>query len=122
MQTKNRARTLVVSRAWIRKEMVRIKHVQADRKEHMLLNFSATSPVERGTLKSIRGGKLSIHFFGDLHTVEVVFRTIISVSQISAYGNWPLGFLNVLQVRGDLLLRTNPETTVAPTDLSTTTK
>ena len=37
------AKTLVVSRAWIRKEMVRIKHVQAewdDVAEHMLLNFS----------------------------------------------------------------------------------
>ena len=37
-------------------------------------------------LKSKGGGKLSIHFCADGETVETVFRTIISVNQLSIYG------------------------------------
>ena len=48
--------------------------------------FRATSPVSRGTLKSKGGGKLSIHFCADGDTIETVFRTIISVDQLSMYG------------------------------------
>ena len=48
--------------------------------------FRATSPLSRGTLKSKGGGKLSIHFCADLGTIETVFRTIISVNQLSLYG------------------------------------
>ena len=48
--------------------------------------FRATSPVSRGTLKSKGGGKLSIHFCADEGTNETVFRTIISVNQLSIYG------------------------------------
>ena len=48
--------------------------------------FRATSPLSRGTLKSKGGGKLSIHFCADEETVETVFRTIISVIQLSIYG------------------------------------
>ena len=48
--------------------------------------FRATSPLSRGTLKSKGGGKLSIHFCADGDTIETVFRTIISVSQLSIYG------------------------------------
>ena len=48
--------------------------------------FRATSPLSRGTLKSKGGGKLSIHFCADGETVETVFRTIISVNQLSIYG------------------------------------
>ena len=48
--------------------------------------FRATSPVSRGTLKSKGGGKLSIHFRADQGTIETVFRTIISVNQLSVYG------------------------------------
>ena len=56
--------------------------------EQMILNFSektdipnrGTSPLERLTLRSTRGGKLSIHFCGDPETFEVVFRTITSVN------------------------------------------
>ena len=44
--------------------------------------FRDTSPLP----KSKRGGKLSIHFCADGETVEAVFRTIISVNQISIYG------------------------------------
>ena len=48
--------------------------------------FRATSPLSRGTLKSKGGGKLSIHFCADEGTIETVFRTIISVNQLSIYG------------------------------------
>ena len=48
--------------------------------------FRATSPLSRGTLKSKGGGKISIHFCADADTIETVFRTIISVSQLSIYG------------------------------------
>ena len=40
--------------------------------------FRATSAFSRGTLKSKKGGKLSIHFCADGDTIETVFRTIIS--------------------------------------------
>ena len=48
--------------------------------------FRATSPLSRGTLKSKGGGKLSIHFCADGDTIETVFRTIVSVNQLSIYG------------------------------------
>ena len=48
--------------------------------------FRATSPLSRGTLKSKGGGKLSMHFCADGDTIETVFRTIISVNQLSIYG------------------------------------
>ena len=48
--------------------------------------FRARSPLSRGTLKSKGGGKLSIHFFADGDTIETVFRTIISVNQLSNNG------------------------------------
>ena len=48
--------------------------------------FRATRPLSRGKLKSKGGGKLSIHFCADQGTVETVFRTIISVHQLSIHG------------------------------------
>ena len=48
--------------------------------------FRSTIPLSRGTRKRKRGGKLSIHFCADGETIETVFRTIISVSQLSIYG------------------------------------
>ena len=48
--------------------------------------FRATSPLSCGTLESKGGGKLSIHFCADEGTIETVFRTIISVIQLSIYG------------------------------------
>ena len=48
--------------------------------------FRATSPLSRGVLKSKGGGKLSIHYCADQETIETVFRTIISVNQLSLYG------------------------------------
>ena len=48
--------------------------------------FRATSPLSRGQLKSEGSGKLSIHYCADLDTIQTVFRTIISVSQLSLFG------------------------------------
>ena len=48
--------------------------------------FRATFPLSRGTLNSKGGGKLSIHFCADGDTIGTVFRTIISVHQLSIYG------------------------------------
>ena len=48
--------------------------------------FRSTSPLSRGVLKSKGGGKLSIHFCADEGTIETVFRSIMSVNQLSIYG------------------------------------
>ena len=48
--------------------------------------FRATSPFSRGTLQSKGGGKLSIHFCADGDAIETVFRTLISVNQLSIHG------------------------------------
>ena len=48
--------------------------------------FRATSALDRRSLKSKKGGKLSIHHNGDLSDAELLFRTVISVSQLSVYG------------------------------------
>ena len=48
--------------------------------------FRSTSPLSRGVLKSKGGGKLSIIYCADPGTIETVFRTIISVNQLSIYG------------------------------------
>ena len=48
--------------------------------------FRAASPLSRGTLKSKGGGKLSIHFCADGGTIEIFFRTIISVNQLIING------------------------------------
>ena len=48
--------------------------------------FRATSPLSWGTLKRKGGGKLFIHFCADEDTIETVFRSIISVNQLSIYG------------------------------------
>ena len=48
--------------------------------------FRATFPLSRGQLKSKSHGKLSIHFCADLETIKTVFRTIISVNQLSLNG------------------------------------
>ena len=48
--------------------------------------FRATSPLSRGQLERKGHGKLSIHCCADLETIETVFRTIVSVNQLSLYG------------------------------------
>ena len=44
-----------------------------------------TSPLSRGVLKR-KGGTLSMQYCADSGTIETVFRTIISVNQLSLYG------------------------------------
>ena len=88
-----RARTLVVSWAWIRREMVRNSHMQTEWRMgrchcgHPV--FRGSSDYERGELKSKGKGKLSIYFNGSAETVEVILRTVISVNQFSVYGALP---------------------------------
>ena len=54
--------------------------------ESGLTVFRSTSLVSRGTLKSKGGGKVSMHLCAHQGTIEIVFRTIISVNQLSIYG------------------------------------
>ena len=62
--------------------------------EEMLLEFEesghptfrATTPLSRGILKSKGHGKLSIHLPADEHTIDTIFRIILSVNQLSVYG------------------------------------
>ena len=42
--------------------------------------------MERGELKRKGGGKKTIHYNGSEETVELILRTVISVSQLSIYG------------------------------------
>ena len=48
--------------------------------------FRATSALSRGQLKSRGHGKLSTHYCADLGTTKTVFRTIVSVNQLSLNG------------------------------------
>ena len=62
--------------------------------EMMMLNFEesghpflrATSALDRGFLKSKKGGQFSIYCNGDLSIAELLFRTIISVNRLSVHG------------------------------------
>ena len=45
-----------------------------------ILIFRVTTPLSRGNLKSKGRGKLSIHFAVDEHTIDTIFRIILSVS------------------------------------------
>ena len=84
------ARTLVVSWAWIREEMVRnqMKNGTMPLVLRCLTSVKVGHPVgwERGTLRSKRSGTLSIHFNGSDETAELILRTVISVNQLSVYG------------------------------------
>ena len=61
--------------------------------EEMLINFRqsghhvfrGSSALNRGALRSKGGDKLLIHYCGDLEVVELVFSTVVSVSQLSIY-------------------------------------
>ena len=48
--------------------------------------FWATSALDQGFLKSKNGGKLSIHFSGDLANAELLSGTTNSVNQLSIHG------------------------------------
>ena len=90
---------MVILRTWIRKKWYSTdnerRQGERDRvAELMMIRFGesghpvfrAASPLSRGTLKRKGGGKLSIHFCADGETIETVFRTIISVNQLSVNG------------------------------------
>ena len=66
--------------------------------------FRSTSPLSRGVLKSKGGGQLSIHYCADPGTIETVFRTIISVNQLSIYG--AVAEICII-AQGDLLWKDN---------------
>ena len=101
-----------------------------------MLNFSESGhPVFRGS--SAFGtrrfeetkGKLSVHFCGDDKTVEVGLRTIISVNQLSIYGavagTWDelaCRIFGCQEHTKETAAQENPESTVIPTELSTTNK
>ena len=73
------ARTLVISGAWMREEMVWNPYSQTGRR-------GATSALERRESRSKGKEKKSIHFNGSEETVELILRTLLSVNQLSAYG------------------------------------
>ena len=92
-------RKMVIARTWIRKKWYATHESKPQGKwdivaELMMIKFGesghpvfrSTSPLSRGALKSKGGGKLSIHFCADERTIETVFRTTISVNQLSIYG------------------------------------
>ena len=62
--------------------------------EEMMDNFSesghhvfrASRAINRGTLRGKGGGRLPIHYCAEMVTVELIFRTIISVNRFSIYG------------------------------------
>ena len=99
--------------------------------EDMMLNFSesghpvfrGSSALDRGDLESKGKGNLSFHFCGDDKTAELVLRTIICVNQLSTYGAVADYRISGCSERtGELVAQGNPETTVIPTELSTTNK
>ena len=48
--------------------------------------FRATTPLSRGKLKSKGKGKVSIHFSAEPDTIDTIYRIILSVNQLSIYG------------------------------------
>ena len=48
--------------------------------------YHATTPLSSGILKSKGRGKLSIHFAANEHTIETIFRIILSLKQFSVHG------------------------------------
>ena len=85
--------------------------------------------MERGDLKSKGKRNLPVHFCGDDKTVEVVLRTIISVNQLSIYraaavtcDELACRISDCSESTGKLVAQDNPETTVIPTELTTTNK
>ena len=61
------------------------KMIMLHRRESGHPIFRATCALDRGSLNSRGGGKLSIHYNGDSTTAELLFRIIISVN-LSVYG------------------------------------
>ena len=90
--------------------------------------FRGTSAFERSTFRSKGGEKLSFHFCGGPLTVEVVSRPITSFNKLSIYGavadmceELASRISDYLVGTAKLVAEDKPETTVSPTNLSTTT-
>ena len=95
---KNRARTVVVSRAWIRKNSTDQTRTSLTENGMVSLNTCCSTSAKwtfripwnqcfgTRSFEKQREWQLSIHFCGEPQTVEVVLRTIISVNQLSVYG------------------------------------
>ena len=86
--------------------------------------FRGASALEKGSLKSKGGGKLSIHFCGVCETVEVILRTIISVNQLCVYGaiadlceELASSISDYPTRTGRFVAREKPDTAFSPTDL-----
>ena len=95
---------MVIPRTWIRKEMVFNSRIQTTRRmgqscmgqscgandDKICRKQTHSLPIHEsistGVLKSKGGGKLSLRFCAGGETVETVFRTLISVNQLSIYG------------------------------------
>ena len=72
--------------------------------------FRATSQLSRGTLKSKRSGKLSIHFCADGDTIELFFaQSFLSISSVSTeqFQICVKNTVAVKQEQGDLLWQSN---------------
>ena len=93
------SRTLVTCRTWIRKEVVfhffwqtttrmgQSRQIDDDKNlEKADTQFPNPRIHHPEVLKSKGGGKLPMHFCADGGTIETVFRTNISVNQLSIYG------------------------------------
>ena len=48
--------------------------------------FRSTTPLSRGQLKSKGRGKVSFHFTADQDAIDTIYRSILSVNQLSVYG------------------------------------
>ena len=86
--------------------------------------FRGSSALRRGDLKSEGKGKLSFHFSGDCETVEVMFRTVVSVNQLSVLGavadlceEPASSIFDYPTNKGRPVAQEKPSTTVSPTDL-----
>ena len=115
---KDSSRTLVIPRTWIRNKVVFYWQRKNTRRMGQSRSIDddqiwrkRTSPLSRGTLRSKDGGKLSVHFSTDGDTIETVFRTIISVNQLSVSTEQSQTCVKntvaVKQEQGDLLWQDN---------------
>ena len=48
--------------------------------------FSCNDSIVQGSAQSEGRGKLSIHFAADGDTIDTIYRSIVSVNQLSVYG------------------------------------
>ena len=81
-------RKMVILRTWIREEVVLYSCWQTRRRmgQSRWIDDDQIRRKRTPSFPSHGGGKLSIHFCADGDTIETVFRTIISVNQLSIYG------------------------------------